>query len=151
MVSLKVKVVSEKIGDIVPLPFYATEGSAGMDLSACIDEPITLMPGERRAIPTGIAIALPSEQYVGLIFARSSLGLKAGITLPNAVGVIDSDYRGEVLVALTNISDVPYEVQPAERIAQLVVMPVCRANVEMVDELPDSARGKGGFGSTGKR
>ncbi len=146
---LKVKFLSEKIGKEIPSPFYATNGSAGMDLPACIDEPLKINPGERVAVPTGIAIALPSNEYVGLVFARSSLGLKKGITLPNAVGVIDSDYRGEILVALTNISDEPYTISPAERIAQLVIMPVCIAKIKVVDELSSTQRGDGGFGSTG--
>ncbi len=146
---LKVKFLSEKIGREIPAPFYATEGSAAMDLPACIDEPIILNPGDRVAVPTGIAIALPANEYVGLVFARSSLGLKKGITLPNAVGVIDSDYRGEILVALTNISDEPYTINPAERIAQLVIMPVCIPTIKVVDELCETQRGSGGFGSTG--
>lgn len=147
---LKVKFLSEKIGKEIPAPFYATEGSAGMDLAACIDKPVVLSPGERVAVPTGIAIALPSNKYVGLVFARSSLGLKKGITLPNAVGVIDSDYRGEILVALTNISDEPYKIEPGERIAQLVIMPVCVADIVCCDELSGTQRGEGGFGSTGR-
>lgn len=147
---LKVKFLSEKIGKEIPAPFYATEGSAGMDLAACIDKPVVLNPGERIAVPTGIAIALPSNKYVGLVFARSSLGLKKGITLPNAVGVIDSDYRGEILVALTNISDEPYKIEPGERIAQLVIMPVCVADIVCCDELGGTQRGEGGFGSTGR-
>ncbi len=147
---LKVKFLSDKIGGEIPAPFYATEGSAGMDLPACIDEPLTLAPGDRVAVPTGIAIALPDSGYVGLVFARSSLGLKKGVTLPNAVGVIDSDYRGEILVALTNISDEPYTIAKGERIAQLVIMPVCVADISVVEELPDTDRGDGGFGSTGR-
>lgn len=147
---LKVKFVSEKIGREIPAPYYATGGSAGMDLAACIDDDIILKPGDRYPVPTGIAIALPSNEYVGLVFARSSLGLKKGITLPNAVGVIDSDYRGEILVALTNISNEPYTVRPGDRIAQLVIMPVCVANITLCEDLPETRRGEGGFGSTGK-
>lgn len=146
---LQVKYISEKIGKEIPKPFYATEGAAGIDLPACIDAPLTIQPGERIAVPTGIAIALPSHDYVALVYARSSLGLKQGITLPNAVGVIDSDYRGEILVALTNISDQPYQIGVGERIAQLVITPVIRAILEEVDELPPTARGSGRFGSTG--
>ena len=147
---LKIKYVSEKIGREISAPYYATGGAAGMDLPACIDAPLTMLPGDRVAVPTGIAIAIPTAEYVGLIFARSSLGYKKGITLPNAVGVIDSDYRGEIMVALTNISDTPYEIQPGERIAQLVITPVCVADLEVVDELDGTERGGGGFGSTGK-
>lgn len=131
-------------------PSYATDGSAGMDLPACIDEAVTLNPGDRFAVPTGMAIELPSSDYVAYIFARSSLGLKKGITLPNCVGVIDSDYRGELKVALTNISKEPYTVNPGERIAQLVIAPVIRVELEEKDELGDTDRGAGGFGSTGK-
>jgi len=147
---IKIKYLSEKVSKEIPAPFYATSGSAGMDLAACIDSEITIEPGERVLVPTGISVALPSGEYVGLVFARSSLGLKKGITLPNAVGVIDSDYRGEVMVALTNISDKPYTVKQGERIAQLVIMPVCVANVVVCDELPKTQRGDGAFGSTGK-
>ncbi|OQB16049.1 MAG: Deoxyuridine 5'-triphosphate nucleotidohydrolase [Firmicutes bacterium ADurb.Bin193] len=147
---LKIKALSEKIGRDIPYPFYATEGSAGMDLAACIDTPLTVKPGERVAVPTGIAVGLPSSEYVGLVFARSSLGLKKGITLPNAVGVIDSDYRGEILVAITNISREDYTINPGERIAQLVIMPVCVAQIEITNELEHTQRGGGGFGSTGK-
>ncbi len=150
ILELNIKYLSGKIGREVPAPFYATEGSAGLDLAACIDGDIKLSPGERRAIPTGVAIALPSAEYVGLIVVRSSLGLGGGITLPNAVGVIDSDYRGEIMVALTNISNMPYTIKQGERIAQLLIMPVCRANVTVCDSLPETERGKGGFGSTGK-
>ncbi len=148
---LKVKFVSDKIGKEIPKPRYATDGAAGIDLPACIDEPITIQPGERIAVPTGIAIALPSADYVALVYARSSLGLKHGITLPNAVGVIDSDYRGEILVALTNLSDKPYRIDVGERIAQLVITPVIRAQITEVSDLPETARGQGRFGSTGRK
>lgn len=147
---LKIKAVSPKIGKEIPLPFYATPGSAAMDLHACVDEAVTIPAGGRRTIPTGIAIALPSAEYVALVFARSGLGIKHGIALSNGVGVIDSDYRGEIRVGLTNLSDTPYTVQPGDRIAQLAVMPVVQAELERVDSLDDTGRGTGGFGSTGK-
>ena len=147
---LKIKAVSPKIGREIPAPFYATPGSAAMDLHACLEQPITLLPGGRTVIPTGIAIALPSAEYVALVFARSGLGIKHGIALSNGVGVIDSDYRGEIRVGLTNLSDTPYTVQPGDRIAQLAVMPVVQAELERVDSLDDTGRGTGGFGSTGK-
>lgn len=134
----------------VPMPRYATPGSAAMDLTAHIDEPLTIAPRQLVSVPTGIAIALPSAEYVALIFARSGLGVKHGISLSNGVGVIDSDYRGELLVGLTNLSDVPYTIQPGDRFAQLAVMPVVQANVIPVDELDETDRGAGGFGSTGK-
>ena len=105
---------------------------------------------ERVKVPTGFAIALPGPQWVAFIFARSGLGIKSGITLPNCVGVIDSDYRGEIIVALTNLSDTDYTIQPGDRVAQLVIMPVTQADISVVDELDETERGAGGFGSTGR-
>ena len=147
---LKIKAVSPKIGKEIPTPFYATPGSAAMDLHACLDQPITLLPGGRTVIPTGIAIALPSAEYVALVFARSGLGIKHGVALSNGVGVIDSDYRGEIRVGLTNLSDTPYTISPGDRIAQLAVMPVVRPELTVCAELPQTQRGQGGFGSTGR-
>lgn len=132
-----------------PLPAYATPGAAGLDLRACLEEPVTLAPGERSLIPTGIAIALPSPAWVALVFARSGLASRHGIQLANGVGVIDSDYRGEIRCALQNAGREPFSVQPGDRIAQLVVMPVARIVWQEVDDLEPSARGAGGFGSTG--
>lgn len=147
---LKIKALSPKIGHDIPAPHFATEGAAAMDLCACIDEPITLKPMERRVIPTGIAIALPSADYVALVFARSGLGIKKGITLSNCVGVIDSDYRGEVGVGLINLSDTAYTIEPGDRIAQMSIMPVIQPTLQFVDELDETARGTGGLGSTGR-
>lgn len=147
---LKIKAVSPKIGRELPWPQRATAGSAGMDLSACIEEDMIIAPRQLVRIPTGIAIALPGPEYVALVYARSGLGIKHGITLSNGVGVIDSDYRGEIQVGLTNLSDVPYTVQPGDRIAQLVVTPVVLPELERVEELDDTSRGAGGFGSTGQ-
>ena len=147
---LKIKAVSPQIGSDIPLPFYATPGSAAMDLHACMEEAVVIPAGGRKVIPTGIAIALPSAEYVALVFARSGLGIKHGIALSNGVGVIDSDYRGEIRVGLTNLSDTPYTVRPGDRIAQLAVMPVVQAELERVDSLDETGRGTGGFGSTGK-
>ena len=147
---LKYKAVSDKIGKEIPAPFYATPGSAAMDLCACVDEPVEIAPRALVSIPTGIAIALPSPAYVALVFARSGLGIKHGVCLSNGVGVIDSDYRGEIRVGLTNLSDVPYTVQPGDRIAQLMVTPVVRPALVQVEELDETQRGTGGFGSTGK-
>lgn len=138
------------LNDNATLPQYATSGSAAMDLTACIDAPITIAPRQLVTIPTGIAIALPSADYVALIFARSGLGVKHGISLSNGVGVIDSDYRGELKVGLTNLSDEPYTIQPGDRVAQLAILPVVQANVVQVNELDETGRGAGGFGSTGK-
>ena len=146
---LKVKAVSSKIGSDIPLPYYATPGSAAMDLHACLDGPVVIPAGGRSVIPTGIAIALPSPDYVALVFARSGLGIKHGVAPANCVGVIDSDYRGEVMVGLQNSGSSDFTVQPGDRIAQLMVTPVVQATIQMVDELDETQRGAGGFGSTG--
>ena len=148
--NLKIKALSSKIGTEIPAPFYATPGSAAMDLHACVDAPVTIPAGQRAVIPTGIAIALPSADYVALVFARSGLGIKHGVAPANCVGVIDSDYRGEVLVGLQISGGADYPVQPGDRIAQLMITPVVQAQVELVEELDDTQRGAGGFGSTGK-
>ena len=146
MNTLKVK----KLRENAKMIERATKGSAGMDLHACIDEPITIEPGEIKIIPTGLAIALENENFVAYIYARSGLAIKHGITLANCVGVVDSDYRGEVCVGLTNISKNAYTITPDERIAQLVIAPVCICDVKEVEILDDTERGEGGFGSTGK-
>ncbi len=148
--NLKVKALSPKIGKEIPVPFYASAGAAAMDLHACVDEPVTIPAGGRAVIPTGIAIALPSAQYVALVFARSGLGIKHGVAPANCVGVIDSDYRGEIMVGLQNSGESDYTIQPADRIAQLMITPVVQAQVELVEELDDTDRGAGGFGSTGR-
>ena len=147
---LKIKALSPKIGTEIPAPFYATPGSAAMDLHACMDEAAVIPAGGRAVIPTGIAIALPSPDYVALVYARSGLGIKHGIAPSNCVGVIDSDYRGEIMVGLSNAGAGDYTVQPGDRIAQLLIAPVIQAQVTMVEELDDTVRGAGGFGSTGK-
>lgn len=147
---LKVKALSPKIGDSIPAPRFATVGSAAMDLCACIDADVTIAAGGRTIIPTGIAIALPSAEYVALICARSGLASKFGITMANGVGVIDSDYRGELKVALHNSSDVDYTIRDGDRIAQLMVLPVVQPALQFVEELDETARGEGGFGSTGR-
>ena len=146
---LKIKAVSPKIGNDIPLPYYATPGSAAMDLHACLEEAVTIPARGRTVIPTGIAIALPSPGYVALVFARSGLGIKHGVAPSNCVGVIDSDYRGEVMVGLQNSGDSDFTIQPGDRIAQLMVVPVVQAQVRMVDQLDETQRGTGGFGSTG--
>ena len=143
---LKIKKVREN----AIIPTRATEGSAGMDLYACITEPVTINAGGRATIPTGIAVALPSNDYGIFIFARSGLGIKYGISLSNGVGVIDSDYRGEMCVGLLNSSDKSYTINPNDRIAQMVVMPVCIPTVTVTDNLDITERNSGGFGSTGK-
>ena len=150
MMELKIKALDPRIGKEIPAPHYATAGAAAMDLCACIDEPRTIAAGACTMIPTGIAIALPSADYVALVFARSGLGIKKGVCLSNGVGVIDSDYRGEIGVGLVNLSDGAYTVMPGDRIAQLMVVPVVCPSLSFVDELDDTARGAGGFGSTGR-
>lgn len=146
MSALKIK----KLRENAKIPFRATEGSAGMDLYACIDEPITLKGGEKAVIPTGIAIALPNAELGAFIFARSGLAIKHGIGLLNSVGVIDSDYRGEICVGVINQLQEPYTINPDERIAQMVIMPVSLIPAVEVEELDETERGAGGFGSTGK-
>lgn len=147
---LKFKALNPKIGREIPLPQFATPGSAAMDLRACIDRPVTIQAGERTVVPTGLAMALPSADYVALLFARSGLGIRNGVCLSNGVGVIDSDYRGEIGVGLMNLSQEAYTVQPGDRIAQLMVVPVERPTVSLVEDLDDTSRGSGGFGSTGR-
>ncbi len=132
------------------IPQRATDGSAGMDLYAVLKEPLTVAAGERVRIPTGIAIGLPSPETVALVFARSGLAVKHGLTLSNCVGVIDSDYTGEIQVGIINQSDTAYTVQPGERIAQLVITPVLQPTVVETDTLEKTVRGDGGFGSTGR-
>ena len=132
------------------LPMRVTEGSAGMDLYACLDAPVTIEPGKRVMIPTGIAIALESPAYCAFLYARSGLAVKHGIAPANCVGVIDSDYRGEVCAVLYNMSDEPFTVTDGERIAQLVIAPVEQPVIEETDDLGETGRGAGGFGSTGR-
>ena len=144
---LKIK----KLRDDAKIPFRATDGSAGMDLYACIDEAVEIMPHEIRVIPTGIAIELESADYVAYIYARSGLAIKNGIAPANCVGVIDSDYRGEICVGLLNQTEKAFTVNPEERIAQMVISPLILPTIEVVDELSNTQRGAGGFGSTGKK
>ena len=146
---LKIK----KLRDAAIIPARATPGSAGMDLCACVDTPTQILPGQRLAMPTGISIELDGpdcDKYAAFIFARSGLSARHGVALANSVGVVDSDYRGEVIVSLINHSDTAYTISPGERIAQMVIMPVCLPEIMPADELTDTLRGDGGFGSTGK-
>ena len=147
---LQWKALSPKIGREIPAPYYASAGAAALDLHACLEEPVTIPAGGRAVIPTGIAIALPSPAYVALIFARSGLGIKRGIALSNGVGVIDSDYRGELRVGLQNSGSEEYTVQPGDRIAQLAVVPVLQVELEQAETLDETERGAGGLGSTGR-
>jgi dUTP pyrophosphatase len=150
MDSLKVKIVSVKYKAKDLLPEYKTEGSAGMDLKAAIDEEVVLQPGERRLIPSGIAISLSDKNTVALIYARSGLAAKHGIGLANSVGVVDSDYRGEIFCPLINLSDKEFTLKPLERMAQLIIAPVHIIDIEVVEELDSTLRGSGGFGHTGR-
>lgn len=149
-IPIKIKRLQNGSGELPEMPQYATDGSAGMDLHAFISEPIVINPGGLALIPTGLSIELPDCSYAAFIFARSGLGIKHGINLSNGVGVVDSDFRGEIKVGLCNVSDKPYTITPNDRIAQLVLMPVARAAITESDELNDTARGSGGFGSTGR-
>lgn len=148
--NIQVKRLSDKIGSAIPFPRYATEGAAGLDLPACLDTPVAIAPGSRIVIPTGLAIQIPSRYIVGLVFPRSGLAVKHGISLANAVGVIDSDYKGEILIGLINQGDKEYLIKPGERVAQIVFVPVFNVKLEEIDSLGDSDRGAGGFGSTGQ-
>lgn len=146
-VEINIKFLDNNIDRSIPL--YATEGSAGMDIKASISSPVTLKPLERALIPAGISIKLPNSNYGAFLFARSGLSAKHGITLANCVGVIDSDYTGEIKVALVNLSNESYTIENGERIAQLVIMEVSKAKFNVVDSLESTSRGSGGFGSTG--
>lgn len=147
METLKIK----KIRENAKVPSRGTQGSAGLDLCACIDSPLTLNGGDTALIPTGIAIALPSANYGAFVFPRSGIAVKHGIGLLNSVGVIDSDYRGEIMVGVINQKKEPYTIESGERIAQMVIMPVSMMPTEEVAELDETDRGAGGFGSTGKK
>ena len=146
MLDVKIKLMRENAS----LPEYKTAGAAALDLSSCADGPVTLLPGQRILIHTGIAISISSPDYVALLCARIGLASKAGVALANGVGVIDSDYRGEIFAAMINNSDTEYTVEPGERIAQLMFMPIERAEFTLTDCLDETERGAGGFGSTGK-
>jgi dUTP pyrophosphatase len=148
MRKLDVKILDERIRS--NLPTYGTSGSAGLDLRACIDEPLTLRPGESALIPSGLAIHLGDPALAAIVIPRSGLGHKHGIVLGNLVGLIDSDYQGQVLVSCWNRGREPFVVNPLERIAQLVVVPVVQVALNVVESFEESARGAGGFGSTGK-
>lgn len=139
----------KKLRENAVVPCRATQGSAGMDLCACTEVPLTIRAGERLTVPTGIAVGVPAG-YASFVFARSGLGVKRGIGLSNGVGVIDSDYTGEIQVGLINLGQEDYTIQPGERVAQMVVMPVCMCEPELVTELDETDRGDGGFGSTGR-
>lgn len=145
---IQVKVLDKKMHEL--LPQYATSGSAGLDLRACIEATLVINPGDTHLIPTGIAIHIEDNRYCGMILPRSGLGHKHGIVLGNLVGLIDSDYQGQLFISVWNRGHTSFELNPMERIAQLVIVPVMQVSFEVVDEFTNSARGTGGFGSTGK-
>lgn len=150
MKALQVKILNDRIGRDIPLPAYATEGSAGLDLRACLDEALTLAPGQTELIPTGLAIHIEDPSLCAMILPRSGLGHKHGIVLGNLVGLIDSDYQGQLMVSAWNRSDVAFTIEPMERIAQLVIVPVVQATFNLVDAFVESERGEAGYGSTGR-
>jgi len=150
MRSIELKILDPRVGDSIPLPHYATDGSAGLDMRACIDEPLTVEPGETVLIPTGLAIHVADASLAAVLLPRSGLGHKHGLVLGNLTGLIDSDYQGQVYISCWNRSANSYEVQPAERIAQMVFVPVEQVQFKVVEEFGDSDRGEGGFGHSGK-
>ncbi|MEJ0002939.1 MAG: dUTP diphosphatase [Pararobbsia sp.] len=146
---IDLKILDERLRD--QLPHYATPGSAGLDLRACLDAPLTIAPGETALVPTGLAIHLADPGYAAVILPRSGLGHKSGIVLGNLVGLIDSDYQGQLMISTWNRGHQPFVLNPFERLAQMVVVPVVQAQFNIVEEFGESARGAGGFGSTGKQ
>ena len=148
--SVDVKVLDARIGTEFPLPAYATDGSAGLDLRACLDAPLVLAPGETHLIRTGLAIHIADPAFAGLVLPRSGLGHKHGIVLGNLVGLIDSDYQGELMVSCWNRGHESFTIQPGERIAQYVLVPVVQAEFRLVDAFDETQRGAGGFGSSGR-
>lgn len=147
---LKVRILDARIGAQFPLPAYATAGSAGLDLRACIDAPLTLAAGRSELLPTGLAIHIDDPGLAAVVLPRSGLGHRHGIVLGNLVGLIDSDYQGQLLVSCWNRSDTDFIIQPGERIAQLVVMPVLQVELQIVEDFAVSSRGGGGFGHSGR-
>ncbi|NRA17154.1 MAG: dUTP diphosphatase [Oceanospirillaceae bacterium] len=150
MNKLQVKILDSRIGAEFPLPSYATPGSAGLDLRACLDSPLTIEPGQTHLIPTGMAIHIEDPGLCAMILPRSGLGHKHGIVLGNLVGLIDSDYQGQLFVSCWNRGQTTFTMEPGERIAQLVLVPVVQAEFEIVDDFSASDRGEGGFGSSGR-
>jgi len=146
---LQVKVLDPRVGKEFPLPHYATPGSAGLDLRACLDAPLAIAPGETHLIPTGIAIHLDDPGLAAVLLPRSGLGHKHGIVLGNLVGLIDSDYQGQVMVSCWNRGSAAFTIAPGERIAQMVIVPVVQVRFEVVEQFTESHRGAGGFGSSG--
>ena len=150
MQKIQLKILDQRLGSEFPLPHYATDGSAGMDMRACLDAPLELAPGDTHLIPTGMAIHVADAGLAALLLPRSGLGHKHGIVLGNLVGLIDSDYQGQVFVSCWNRGAETFIIQPGERIAQMVIVPVVHADFEIVDDFVVSERGAGGFGHSGR-
>jgi deoxyuridine 5'-triphosphate nucleotidohydrolase len=150
MQKIQLKILDQRLGTEFPLPHYATEGSAGMDMRACLEGPLEMAPGDTHLIPTGMAIHVADTGLAAVLLPRSGLGHKHGIVLGNLVGLIDSDYQGQVFVSCWNRGKETFIVEPGERIAQMVIVPVVHADFEIVDDFVDSERGAGGFGHTGR-
>ena len=150
MRSIKTRILDNRLGTEFPMPAHATDGSAGIDLRACIDEALTLEPGQTQLLPTGMAIHIEDPSLAAMILPRSGLGHKHGVVLGNLVGLIDSDYQGQLMVSCWNRGNTTFIVEPGERIAQLVLVPVVQAKLDIVDSFEESERGAGGFGHTGK-
>lgn len=150
MRTIELKILDPRIGESIPLPHYATGGSAGMDMRACIDDAISVAPGETVLVPTGLAIHVADPSLAAVLLPRSGLGHKHGLVLGNLTGLIDSDYQGQVFISCWNRGSKSYEVQPAERIAQMVFVPILQVELKVVEEFDASERGAGGFGHSGK-
>ncbi len=150
MRSIELKILDSRIGDSIPLPHYATSGSAGLDMRACIDAALTVEPGETVLVPTGLAIHIADANLAAVLLPRSGLGHKHGLVLGNLTGLIDSDYQGQIYISCWNRSSTAYEVQPGERIAQMVFVSVEQVQFEIVADFDDSPRGEGGFGHSGR-
>ncbi len=151
MQKIQLKILDPRLGNEFPLPHYATAGAAGMDMRACVDAPLEIVPGDTHLIPTGLAIHIEEAGLAAMLLPRSGLGHKHGIVLGNLVGLIDSDYQGQVFVSCWNRGNASFTVEPGERIAQMVIVPVVHADFEIVDEFVSSDRGAGGFGHTGRK
>ncbi|MCC8379947.1 MULTISPECIES: dUTP diphosphatase [unclassified Xenorhabdus] len=151
MKKIDVKILDPRIGQEFPLPTYATPGSAGLDLRACLDNAVELAPGQTELLPTGLAIHIADEQLAAVILPRSGLGHKHGVVLGNLVGLIDSDYQGQLMVSVWNRGDKTFVIEPGERIAQMVLVPVVQAEFNLVEDFESSERGSGGFGHSGRQ
>ena len=151
MRSIELKILDSRVGDSIPLPHYATDGSAGLDMRACIDDPLTVAPGETVLVPSGLAIHIGDAGLAAVLLPRSGLGHKHGLVLGNLTGLIDSDYQGQVFVSIWNRGSKSYEIEPGERIAQMVFVPVEQVTFDIVEEFDNSDRGEGGFGHSGQK